>query len=73
MTSVQFNKTYKLPDWSFDTRNGLVTFESKELGVKQSVLEYDWAKCAKELNVYDEISLYNNLNNICDYFIKLGK
>ncbi|CAB4126932.1 hypothetical protein UFOVP87_27 [uncultured Caudovirales phage] len=73
MTSAQFNKTDKLPDWSINTQNGLVTFESKQLGVKQSVLEYDWLKCTKELNITDEISLYNNLNNICDYFIKLGK
>lgn len=75
MTSVNFNKTDKIPDWGYYTQNGLVTFESKELGIKQSVLEYDWLKCTKELNINtnDFESIYNGLESICDYFIKQGK
>ena len=67
---MQFNKTDKLPDWSFAYLNGLVLFESKELGVKSKVLISDWERCLNELkiDVNNPVSVYENLNNICDYF-----
>ena len=67
---MQFNKTDTLPDWSYTEQNGLVTFESKELKVKDSVLVMDWEKCVKDLNidVNNPVSVYDNLKNICEYF-----
>lgn len=67
---MNFNKTDTLPDWSFTYLNGLVLFESKELGAKSKVLTSDWERCLGELkiDINNPVSVYENLNNICDYF-----
>jgi uncharacterized protein YgfB (UPF0149 family) len=67
---MKFNKTDTLPEWSYGILNGLVLFESNELGVKGKVLISDWEKFAKEHNVdiNSELSMYENLKTICEYF-----
>ena len=65
-----FNKTNTLPAWSITYLNGLVLFESKDLGVCSKVLMCDWEHCLNELkiDVNNPVSVYDNLKNICDYF-----
>ena len=73
MEHVQFNSNGIVPDWGFKTNGNLVTFYSKELSVKESVLIMDWQKCVKDLNIdiSNPESIYNNLPNICNYFLKI--
>ena len=66
----KFNRTDTLPDWSITYLNGLVLFESKDLSVKSKVLVSDWERCLGELkiDINNPVSVYEGLNNICDYF-----